>query len=342
MKTFFFIKTILVLVVLFNIPSCKFGDQSWNELPEVKNLNSFKRTDFVPTLENPIAKNKNIIYAPAFLYAWDKISEKLNSKVIITDSNSKDFTFLNNSKSYQNALTETEYSAEAEIVDGGIIARAFFNKTLPFETKLQKLDDPINFNKTKVESFGMNYYDENAIKFSQILYYKNDNNFILKLSPTDKQHEIILVKGLSKYQTLKEAIKLTNDLIALGKKEKIKSKLAWKYEILENDIFAIPIIKFNIDTHYENLEGETFLTDDNKKHSIQEAYQRTGFILDENGAVVESEAFSLVDSVASEPVIIFPKKMIFDQSFIIIIKHTDKINPYFVMKIDNEELLMKK
>jgi hypothetical protein len=287
-------------------------------------------------------ENRNIIYAPAFLYAWDKIKEELKYPIIADNTNSLDFQLLNQSTSHHNSLTDTEYSATAEIVDGAIIARAFFNKTLPFETKLQVLDDPILFGKTKVSAFGMYYYDEDAIKFSQVLYYKDDNNFILKLSPKDKQHEIILVKGLDKCQTLKDAIKLTNDLIDKGKQEQTNSKLSWKYEIVHEDMFAIPTIKFNIATRYKNLEGQSFSTKNNKKHLFEEAYQRIGFILNENGAVVESEAVAVTDSVGAEPIITHPKKMIFDKQFLIIIKGIDKTNPYFVMKVANTELLTRK
>ena len=340
------IQTILFWTVFLALTSCNFSNNKsepvWSDLPEVTNLDNLKQTDFVATLENPISENKNIIYAPAFLYAWDKIKEQLKSPIIVGSTNSIDFNLLNKSISHQSSLTDNEYSATAEIVEGVIIAKAFFNKTLPFETKLQVLDEPINFDTTKVSAFGMYYYNEDAIKFTRILYYKDDNNFILKLIPKDKQHEIILVKGLDKYQTLRDAIKLANNLVAQGKKEQIDNKLLWKYQIVHEDIFAIPAIKFNIATNYKNIEGQGFSTGDNKKHSVEVAYQRTGFIFNENGAVVESEAVAVTDTASAEPIITHPKKMIFDKPFLIIIKRADKTNPYFVMKVANAELLTRK
>ena len=340
------IHSILFWTVFLYLTSCTFGNRKtepvWSDLPGVTGLDNLKQTDFVITLENSISENKNIIYAPAFLYAWNKIREELRSPVMVGSTNSADFNLLNRSMSYQNSLTDNEYSVTAEIADGAIIARAFFNKTLPFETKLQILDDPISFDTAKVSAFGMYYYSEDAIKFTQILYYKDDNNFILKLVPKDRQHEIILVKGLDKYQTLKDAIKFTNDLVARGKQERADNRLLWKYQIVHEDIFAIPAIKFNIATYYKNIEGQDFLTSDNKKHSVEEAYQRTGFIFNENGAVVESKAVVAVDSASAASVITHPKKMIFDKPFLIIIKRADKTNPYFVMKVANAELLTRK
>ena len=341
------IPAILILTLAAALSSCKSTDKKsdpvWSDLPKVTNLESLKQTDFVITLENPISEKKNIIYAPAFLYAWDKIKEQLKSPIIVDPSSTVDFKLLNQSISHQNSLTDKEYSATAEIVDDAIIARAFFNKTLPFDIKLQVLDDPINFDKTtKVSAFGMYFHYEELISFTKVIYYQDDEHFILKLLPKDKDHEIILVKGLEKYQTLKDAIKLTNDLIIKGKQEQTDNNLLWKYQILEDDIFAIPVIKFNIETRHKNIEGQAFSTQNNKKHSVEEAYQRTGFIFNENGAVIEDENRAAVDSAGPQSFIMHPKKMIFDNSFLIIIKRVDKTNPYFMMKVANTELMLKK
>jgi hypothetical protein len=58
--------------------------------------------------------------------------------------------------------------------------------------------------------------------------------------------------------------------------------------------------------------------------------------------VVESKAIVVTDSVSVEPIITHPKKMIFDKQFLIIIKRIDKTNPYFVMKVENTELMNKR
>ena len=339
------IQLIIVLLPVVTFSSCKrlgnSAEQTWSELPQVTNLDNLKQTDFVPTLENPITDSKNIIYAPAFLYAWNKIKQELKSPVIVNDTNTIDFKLLTRSTSFQNSLNENEYVANIDFANGAIFAYAYFNKTLPFQVTLQRLDEPIVFNKTKVDAFGMKYFDDEVTKSTEILYYKTDDNFILKFIPKDNQHEILLIKGLNNMASLSDAVKNTETLIGLGNKEKKNPKLSWKYEIIPNDIFSIPTIKFNIATNYRNLEGQVFKSN-GKKHFFETAYQRTGFILNENGAVVESVAIAVVDSTSSEPIITHPKKMIFDKQFYIIIRRTNKENPYFAMKVDNAELLTKK
>lgn len=331
---------VFIVTFLF-LASCKNSkDHKWSELPEVINISKLQQTEFVPTLENPINGNKNVVYATAFLYAWDKVKQELKAPITLTDKNSNEFKLVNQSTSYKNTLTDGEFSAEVETVGDAIIARAFFNKTLPFPSKLQKLDKPISFNKTNVSAFGIQSYEEEAAKFTQILYYKDDDNFVLRLTPKDNEHQILLVKGIDKGPNLLSAIEQANKLITVGNKERALPKVSWKYTLNDIDIFSIPVIKFNIETHYNTIRGQAFTTN-GKLHHVEEAYQRTGFILNENGAVVESEAYTTTDSSATEPIKILPKKMVFDKPFFVIIKRTKSDNPYFVMYVRNTELLTK-
>jgi hypothetical protein len=41
--------------------------------PEVAKLDTVPHTAFVQTLEHNLPGDKNIVYTPAFLYAWDEI-----------------------------------------------------------------------------------------------------------------------------------------------------------------------------------------------------------------------------------------------------------------------------
>jgi hypothetical protein len=115
----------------------------------------------------------------------------------------------------------------------------------------------------------------------------------------------------------------------------------WKYNFDQKDSFSVPVIKFNIETNYHNLEGKV-ITAGKAHYKVETALQRTAFTLNENGAVVESEGetavFSL-DSLATQES--HPKKMTFDKTFYIIIKYVNRANPYLVMKVDNAELLNK-
>ncbi len=117
---------------------------------------------------------------------------------------------------------------------------------------------------------------------------------------------------------------------------------SWKYEFHPEDSFSIPVIKFNIETNYKSIEGQLF-KGNGIARTVQVAYQRTSLILDENGAVVKSIGADTVstDSIGKPPKI-HPKSMVFDKPFFIIIERVGKTNPYFLMKVENAELLTEK
>jgi Serpin (serine protease inhibitor) len=332
------------LLIFLVFTACQSAE--WSDLPPVVRLETLPQTEFVATLENPITANKNAIYAPAFLFAWDKIKTALHSPVLLNESNSADFKLLNQSVAHQKTLNEDEYSATVSVEGDHITARAFFNKTLAFETEMQALTEPILFGKTKVQGFGMNQYRSEIAKNAQILYYKDDANFILKLIPKDQNHEIILIKGLTNYTTLQAAIAQSKTLVNKGIAEAKQKKSAWKYEIKKADIFEIPCLKFNIATNYKTIEGQNFTTQNGKPFQIDSAYQRIGFILNEKGAVVESEAEITAAAVDAEsiapPTQEHPKNMVFDRPFLMLIKRVQQQNPYFAMRVEHAEVLCKK
>jgi hypothetical protein len=288
----------LTMLVLTSIFSCK-NEATTNlknnnlkiqesKFSEVKNLSEFKKTKFIPTLEYNISKDKNSVYCATLLFAWDKIRKQMNSPLTISDEYA-DLKLLNTSTSFENVLKSNEYNVSGE-VDGGLItARAEFNKSLPFELKLQNFKNKLTFDKQKVSSFGVSGYDYEQLKIVQIIYYKNDNNFIIKLLPKDMEHEIILFKTAQSFNSMAEMTAEIEKLTEIGKTEKEHEKVSWKYYYSEEDVVIIPKFNFNIETNYTTLEGNKF-NSNKQDFLIEKAWQRTAFILDENGAEIESEA----------------------------------------------------
>lgn len=325
----------LILTTLF---SCK-NDRNF---PEVKKLSEFENTQFIPTLEHKISNDKNSVYCATLLFAWDEIRKQINSPLTISD-NYSDLKMLDNSTSFKNVLKSDEYKVSGE-VDGDLIkARAEFNKSLPFELKLQSFTNKLTFDGQKVSSFGVNGYDSyEQLKIVNIIYYKNDNNFIIKLLPKDKEHEIILFKTDQTFNSIAEMTSEIEKLTEIGKTEKKNEKISWKYYYNEEDIVVIPKYNFNIETNYNTLEGNKFNAN-NQKFQIERAWQRTAFILDESGAEIESEAEIEVatEEMEEEYEKPKPKKMVFDKAFLILLKRTDAKNPYFGLWTTNTELMTK-
>jgi hypothetical protein len=250
---------------------------------------------------------------------------------------------LNKSNSFKNVLKKDEYKISQE-VDGDIVnIKAEFNKSLPFELKLQSFKNKLTFNGQKVSSFGVKGYDSyEQLKIVKIVYYKNDNNFIIKLLPKDKEHEIILFKTDQGFNSIAEMTMEIEKLTEIGKAEMKNEKINWKYYYDVEDIVIIPKFSFNIQTNYKTIEGTSF-TAGSENYDIITAWQRTAFILDESGAEIESEAEIeyATEEVEEEYEKPKPKKMIFDKAFLILLKRTDAKNPYFGLWTTNTELMIK-
>ena len=336
----------IAIAIIVSFVACKSDEEKtsskeniFREFPQVVDIGQLKRTSFAATLENSIEENKNVIYAPTLLYAWDAVKKELKAPIKVTGSHPVDFKLLNKSTTHLNALTPSEYSIEVNVMDA-ITAKAYFKKSLPFDIRFQRLNDVVPFDKVIVDAFGMQEYDADIASYAQVLYYLDDDHFVLKLTPKDKQHEIILVEGLKGINALSDAVNQTHELVYKGKVEMNQRKHQWKYAINNSDKFTIPVIMFNIEATFNNLSGQTFMAG-NKKHFIESAMQRTALILDEQGAIVESEATFTTDTAGHSPVIQHPKNMLFNKTFYVIIKRVDQTNPYFVMKVANSELLVK-
>lgn len=332
----------MLLLILATACKEKKPKEEWSDLPKVTRLDSLRETDFVPTLEHPMDLQRNTVYAAALLYAWDTITKLLPGPVEEKPDYAMDFNLLRKSTSFSNSLANDEYTVKADVGEGYIKAEAFFNKTLPFPAKMETADAPMVFNGQPVKAFGMYGANKNITAYSQVLFYDNDDRFLLKLSPTDDKHEIWLMKAMDTDSTLANVVNRAKAWKAAGEKEKDNADLSWKYQFNSADVFSIPEIKFNIENNYTKLEGQSFYVN-GKNKIIQTAYQRTGFILNETGAVAESEAVMVVvDSAVAIPTAQpAPKKLVLDKPFYIILKRTDRENPYFVMRVANAELLRK-
>lgn len=302
--------------------------------PKVQDSKNFEQTLFLPSLETTFDHSKNGIYAASFLMAWDEIKRELSP---IQKISSPVLERMNQSKTYQDVLNKKEYISSILIEEHVIMAKAFFKKSLAFEYPLRFFENELKFKGITVPSFGF----FGSCPFAKIAYYKNDDDFAIKLNPKDEQHEIILMKS-----TFKGGSSLLKYLVELEKKESAFEKeknnhsYDWKYYFNDEDEVKIPCFEFNIGHDYEEIKGSTF-EGSNVLFSVLNAYQRTAFILNEKGAEIESEANIAVTDAAIEEDLPKPKQMIFDKDFLILLKRKDKKYPYFAMLVVTTELMKK-
>ena len=313
------------------------------QVAEEENLSEYERTRFVPTLESPICSDTNAVYCATLLFAWDEVRKVVGTPLSIPDKY-HDLKLLNASTSIPDVLNPGEYESVGEVKVDYIFTRASFEKKLPFDYKLRKYEHKLKFDGQQVAVFGVDGDDNEDMKqIVEILYYKNDKNFIIKLKPTDEEHEIVLFKTEKNYRTMAEMAAATDSLIQLGKKEWTVANKKWKYQFLSDDVVMVPDIDFDISVSFDKLVGNLFEAN-TKTYKILKAWQRTAFKLDEAGAEVMSEAefevvlLSIEQEEETKPT---PKKMIFDKPFFVMLRRADATNPYFCLYVANPELLVK-
>ncbi len=327
------ISSFISLIVLF-------GCNSDREFSERKNLSEFNKTIFVPTLEHKITNDSNYIYCATLLFAWDEIRKQIESPLTISEKD-YDLNLVHNSSTFEDVLKSEEYDASGEIDGDKIKARAVFKKSLPYKNKLINFNGELTFDGQRVSSFGVRGFDSyKLLRIIEIMYYKNDDDFIIKLLPENTEHEILLFKTTKEFHSLVEMKNEIEKLTLLGQSESKNEKTNWKYQLSEDDKVVIPKFDFNIETNYTGLEGCRFNTKD-QNFLVTKAWQSTAFIFDENGAKIKSESVFEAATEEMDEDRPKPKKMIFDKPFLILLKRVDADNPYFGLWTSNAELMIK-
>lgn len=314
------------------------------QIAQPENLSEYAGTVFVPTMEHLLPADSNSVYCATLLFAWEEVRKAIGTSLSIPEKY-QDLRLLNASTSFRNVLKDNEYTANGTVDGDYIYARAEFKKSLPFDYQLRKLEHRLTFTQQKVAAFGVNGDDNDELtNIVKILYYKNDNNFIIKLKPSDKEHEIVLFKTTKTYPTMATMSAAADSLIEIGQKERKIQSLRWKYKLWSDDEVVIPDIDFDISTNFNKMIGNIFHTN-SLDYEILQAWQRTAFKLNETGAEIKSEAKVTVccasieeEEEVTEPT---PKKMIFDKPFFLMLRRTDAQHPYFVFHAVNAELMVE-
>jgi hypothetical protein len=102
-------------------------------------------------------------------------------------------------------------------------------------------------------------------------------------------------------------------------------------ELGRGDILEVPEMVWRIDHRFLELVGKVLV---NMKMPIIEAMQTIEFRLDRSGAKVESEAILPAKSVRTD--------FVFNRPFLVYMQKRGAEQPFFVMWVDNAELLVRR
>ncbi len=214
-----------------------------------------------------------------------------------------------------------------------ILAYAFLLKDLKFDKEFESLEEPISFKgTTPVKAFGIKKYSfDEAHKLLgqqvEILDYSNHGDFIVSLKSSSPQDEIILAK-VKPGETLLETVDSVFKRIGQGNKASLG----------KNDTIQIPNLDFDVLREYSEIIGKSVLNKGLTDYFVSKALQSIRFRLNEKGALLKSEAaLGISRGISMER----PKYLVFDQPFLLCLKEKSGKYPYFVMWVDNAELLLQ-
>lgn len=317
----------LLLLLFLSLQSCQSIDEA-EGFPRMIDLSETKATKFAPVLESPIDTINNYIYGASLAYAWDTITKIINAP--ITELTSAELETVNASSSYQNALDNKDIEREVLVSGTDIFSRASFKKTLDF-IKPFKGDKTrtMTFDKENlVQSFGCDGIHTSL----QLTYFYDYHDLAVQLMTKDEAHEIYLVKmPMKNITTMKSMV----DRFLYKRLDSNKVKSIYTQVVEKNDNLNVPKIAFNIEHNYDNIVGSKIKTA-SESYEVTKCYQKNAFLMNENGAKVESVADITVSRHARAV-----KNFYFNSSYLIMLCKKGSKYPYFAVLVNNAELLEK-
>jgi hypothetical protein len=325
-------------------------------------------TTVTPLLDSSIAAGRNSIYCATLQLAWDRLKDvakgpielegapeialALNREVFSTKALAEEAYVAIAGRTSEGVFDRirsemaTKFPAAGErlVPSGdpgvpGVAAYAYLQKRLPFLHHFDRLEKPLRFHAeagdSPVAAFGIEKFDshdphEGDLREQvKVLDYVDREDFIIELRP---QRDYIVLAKIPRPATLAEAVASVQSRI-----DKPRGRdVAWRLGVEER--VEIPLLSLFVEREYTELIGRQVLNPGIAYGPVVEATQLIRFQLDESGAILESEMELQVANGDSAPP--QPRRFILDRPFLIYLYQRDAKEPYFVMWVENAEVLV--
>lgn len=187
-------------------------------------------------------------------------------------------------------------------------------------------DDTFDNSEERVKYFGIGVStSKDSSKNVEVLFYNSNEDFAIKLK-TKENEEIILYKTSGIDKSFEENY---NDI------QEFESKYNGEKVLQKTDILKIPYIMVNGEINYDELCGRIIKGTDTY---ISQALQTIEFNLNNIGGNVKSEAVITGTYGATQET---RKEFILNTDFILYLKEKSKDKPYFALKVNNTDVLLK-
>lgn len=334
---------------------------------------SLKKTVIVPTPDSACPSGTNVIWCSSFQLAWNELRDRVIKAPLEVTGAEEVAARLNAAKQSSSDLdAKSVYAAGGWIkggirekikkdmaaqfpphvlvdfndYDGGILAYSYLTARVPFKYPFRQLDNGLVFTdsqgvQTRLSGFGLwDAYQRAYRKIGEqveILYLRSDNEkdtyydqpteYALDLCRHSRPYQVVIAR-VEPRGSLAETLEHIHAQIAEFRKLPHHEELS---RFRGGDELEVPEMFWRIDHRFKELIGRTVA---NARMPIVEALQTIEFRFDRFGAVLESEA--LFATKAS------PRHFAFNRPFLVYMQKRGAERPFFVMWVDNAELLVRK
>jgi hypothetical protein len=346
------------------------------------------RTSITAHLEAEIVAGRNVVYCASFQIAWDELLDKIIGEPLELQGDPLTARMLNKRLVGKADIAKDCYLAMAGLERDGIVGRvhqalretfnrspgldltlnspddilayAFLEKSIPFDTEFEAFCDPLPFcDGVLVEAFGVEE-PSTAAEQVVILDYRHADDYVIKLQGSPE------VDAMLEFEMLADRPRIADDIILAKVRpqptllETVQSVLARSSEegrekalreatqagrdILMrlspkldqgSEVLQIPKIDLEVLHRHSELVNKQLLNLGFEDYFIAEALQAVKFRLDEKGADLSSEAAieMTLGYVAQR------RQFIFDRPFLLCLKERESQVPYLAIWVDNSEFL---
>lgn len=290
-----------------------------------KKTRYYSRSQIVPNMLTPVDAGMNTAYSASFTLVWNEMRNQVGAPV---NNKAKAVKWMNDSPVSEDILGPKEFKRDVKIDGGNITMLVNFQKELGFDVPMQPLKEPFEFNGKAVKAFGMEEYDPEIIGQAHLVYYRDEDHFVMNLDSKDKSSDVILAKGFNKGDQLHVILQQIQGAIRKGTKIKEFASL------------KIPVLKFQEEEHFKELEGIDFKAK-GIAYSIKTARQKMLFTLDQEGAKIAAAAVGEVTVAAAldSSEVMRPPNLLFNKPFVVMLQKKKSDFPYFILKVENEEIM---
>lgn len=321
-----------------------------------KKITVYDNTDVYSVLNVPM-EDKNMVWCGAMNLAWNELRDnivkedvKLNGESgLLEELNRKPFTKENLSEKDYIAIAgygkdgivnkinkmikekfheSDQYGYKKSVAPNDFLAYSFLKKDINFKNAFEVVKDGMNFKGKKVDAFGIDRVKgekQKKLKSQiELLSYNNDDDFIIRLISGEENEELVVAKIPPK-----KSFNETLDY-ALNNRNKINATI---------EKFKMPMLAFEAQKSFKELMGRKLLNKGFEQYKLEEVYENILFTLTEKGAKLKAEAAVNGDGATIRKQNL---NLIVDKSFLIYMKEVNKNKPYFVLWVNNNEIMVDK